>query len=264
MRKINFQNENYYHLYNRGADKRDIFLDERDYARFLKNLKEMNNALSDSQRDYLKRSECAAPNFDTGCAEKNKNLSPAQRSDLEYPRSDLNFNPRSDLNFNPRSDLNFNFNFDPLISIISYCLNKNHYHLLVKQLVEKGIVKFMKKIGTAYSMYFNKKYSRSGALFEGRFKAAEIKSDYRLIALSAYINGNPEVHGIMKAKNWPWPSYRDYIGTREGTIGDQKEIKEIAEILNLKNYQKFSEETINNFRFERLEKIKALKNYVLE
>ncbi len=43
MRKVNFSNGEYYHIYNRGVDKRDVFCDQRDYARFLESMREFNN-----------------------------------------------------------------------------------------------------------------------------------------------------------------------------------------------------------------------------
>ena len=58
-----------------------------------------------------------------------------------------------------------------LVSIGAYCFMPNHFHALVKQEKENGISRFMQKITTAYVMYYNKKYKRSGALFEGKFKS---------------------------------------------------------------------------------------------
>ena len=65
-----------------------------------------------------------------------------------------------------------------LVDIICYCLNENHYHKILKQLKDKGIETFMQKLGTSYAMYFNKKYNRVGALFQGPFKSVFIDSVY--------------------------------------------------------------------------------------
>jgi len=56
MRKLNFYNNEYYHIYNRGVDKRDIFIDERDYERFLRSIKEFNSSKVDGglYRKYLR------------------------------------------------------------------------------------------------------------------------------------------------------------------------------------------------------------------
>jgi len=67
----------------------------------------------------------------------------------------------------------------------------NHFHLLIREREEGGITKFMGKLGTGYSMYFNKKYERTGGLFEGRFKARHVDSDRYLKYLFAYIHLNP-------------------------------------------------------------------------
>ena len=80
--------------------------------------------------------------------------------------------------------------FSALVEIVAYCLNPNHYHLIVKQISEKGIERFMQKIGTGYTNYFNKRYERSGALFQGKFKSIHIDSNEYLLHLSVYVFEN--------------------------------------------------------------------------
>ncbi|MFA5936273.1 MAG: transposase [Candidatus Paceibacterota bacterium] len=80
---------------------------------------------------------------------------------------------------------------DTLIDIGIYCLMPNHFHLLVKEKTENGISKFMQKLLTAYSMYFNKKYKRTGGLFEGKFKSEYVDNNQYLKYLFAYIHLNP-------------------------------------------------------------------------
>ena len=80
---------------------------------------------------------------------------------------------------------------DKLVAIGSYCLMPNHFHILVTPVTKDGISKFMQKITTAYSMYYNKKYTHSGGLFESKFKAKHIYEDRHLKYLFAYINLNP-------------------------------------------------------------------------
>lgn len=80
----------------------------------------------------------------------------------------------------------------PLVAIGSYCVMPNHFHILITQLYEEGgISKFMQKLTTAYSMYYNKKYTHSGGLFESKFKSKHINSDRYLKYIFAYINLNP-------------------------------------------------------------------------
>lgn len=80
---------------------------------------------------------------------------------------------------------------DTLVDIGAYCLMPNHIHLLVREKVEGGITKFMHKLLTAYSMYFNKKNSRTGSLFESKFKAKHIDTDEYLKYLFSYHHLNP-------------------------------------------------------------------------
>jgi putative transposase len=80
---------------------------------------------------------------------------------------------------------------DTLVDIGAYCLMPNHFHILLYEKTEGGISKFMKKLLTAYSMYFNTKNERRGSLFEGLFKAKYIDSDPYLNWIFSYIHTNP-------------------------------------------------------------------------
>jgi len=116
---------------------------------------------------------------------------------------------------------------DQLVDICTYCLMGNHFHLLLKEKVEGGISKFMQKLATAYSMYFNIKYKHSGTPFEGTYKAKHIDSDPYLKYIFSYIHMNPIEHiekdwkevGIRNSKraleyaeNYKYSSLRDYLG----------------------------------------------------
>jgi putative transposase len=83
-----------------------------------------------------------------------------------------------------------------LVNIICYCLNPNHFHFLLEQVAEKGVEKFLHRLGTGYTKYFNNKHKRSGALFQGTFKAVYVDSNEYLLHLSAYINLNNKVHKV--------------------------------------------------------------------
>ncbi len=80
---------------------------------------------------------------------------------------------------------------DQLVDIGAYCLMKNHPHLLLRERSYSGISTFMQKVGTGYTMYFNRKYERTGALFSSRFKARHVASDQYLRRLINYIHANP-------------------------------------------------------------------------
>ena len=80
---------------------------------------------------------------------------------------------------------------EPITSIGAYCLMDNHFHLLLKEITVGGISAFMKKLCSAYSMYFNKKYGRTGHLFQGRFQERHADTDEYLKYLYSYIHLNP-------------------------------------------------------------------------
>ena len=88
---------------------------------------------------------------------------------------------------------------ESIVEIGAYCLMPNHFHLLVKEKQENGISTYMRKVMTAYSMYFNKKYGRTGTLFEGVFKSSYCTGDVYLKYLYSYIHLNP---AKQIDKNW--------------------------------------------------------------
>lgn len=183
-RKFNFSVGEYYHIYNRGVDKRIIFNDIDDYNRFILLLYLCNS--SDS--------------VDIGSLfAEGMTFSDILNLDRE----------------------------NSLIAIGSYVLMPNHFHILGKEVVEGGISKFMSKILTGYSMYFNKKYKRSGSLFEGRFKITHVDKDQYLKYLFVYIHFNPiklidpkwkenGIKDLLRAEkylaSYRYSSYLDYIG----------------------------------------------------
>lgn len=76
-------------------------------------------------------------------------------------------------------------------AIGAYCLMPNHFHLLLKETKGSGITKFMSKLLTAYSSYFNRKYERTGALFGSEFRAEHLNTDEYLKHVFSYIHLNP-------------------------------------------------------------------------
>ena len=123
----------YYHLYNRGVEKRKIFQDEQDYAVFLSYLKIY---LLPKDENNLKKL--------------------LLNSDLDYRERD-----------NTLRLLNLN-NFTDEITLLAYCLMPNHFHLLLKQKSENSIDVFMRSLCTRYTMFFNKKINAL-ALFTNLF-----------------------------------------------------------------------------------------------
>lgn len=128
---------------------------------------------------------------------------------------------------------------DAIVDLGAYCLMPNHFHILIREKIEKGISVFMSKLLTAYSMYFNKRYERTGKLFEGAFRATHIDDNEYLKYLFSYIHLNPiknidsewKENGVTdkeKVKQYlekyKYSSYLDYLGCdrKEKIILNQK------------------------------------------
>jgi len=120
----------------------------------------------------------------------------------------------------------FSADRDTLVEILAFYFMPNHIHLLVRQVKNDGITQFMKKLGTGYATYFNKKYNRKGHLFQGRFGAVHIRTNEQLKTVFVYIHTNGisliepkwKEKGISNLKkvikfleNYKWSSYPDYL-----------------------------------------------------
>lgn len=79
----------------------------------------------------------------------------------------------------------------PLVDIGAYCLMPNHVHLVMKEIRPNGIATFMQKVFTGYTMYFNKKNERTGALFAGTFKSKHLHDDAYCKHAVTYVHLNP-------------------------------------------------------------------------
>lgn len=196
-RNIRISIDEFYHLYNRGVDKRKVFMDTEDYERFITLLYLANNVIPIHISNY-------------------KNYQGLALMDLLSTEKG-----------------------DTLVDIGAYCLMPNHFHILVREKIENGISMFMHKVMTGYTMYFNKKYKRSGSLFSGTFKAQHVYRDEHLKYLFAYIHLNPvklidskwRENGISNKKKaeeylheYSYSSYLDYLseGRKEGVIINKK------------------------------------------
>jgi putative transposase len=206
LRIVELIDKEYYHLYNRGNGKCEIFLDNEDYDRFVKLLYVCNSEYGFKFRDSITDLKIDAFEFERG---------------------------------------------NPLVSVIAWVLMPNHFHIFLishrSDLWEKGynpITEFMRKLSTAYAMYFNKKYNRTGSLFEGKFKSKHVGEDNYYKYLFAYMHLNPikliqkdwKENGVkdkMKAvaylNNYKYSSFLDYFkgsNRRYSKIIDQDELPE--------------------------------------
>lgn len=165
----------YYHIYNRGVEKRIIFKDERDHKMFLSYLEL-----------YL-----TPPDLDD--------------SDLQGPSLKEKIPPSRILK-----------NYFGEITLLSYCLMPNHFHLMVKQNSDRGIDGFMRSLATKYVRYFNTRYKRVGPLFQGIYKAVKIDNEYQFVYLSKYIHRNPidimtYEDGPCRLSEYKYSSYGNYL-----------------------------------------------------
>ena len=150
MRKVKFAKDHYYHVYNRGVDKRTVFQSKQDYERFLESLVYFNSTIT------------------AGGLREQKYQNPRNRVSGVLD--------------------------EKIVDVVAYCLNPNHFHLILCQKKEGGISDFMKRVSGGYTKYFNDKHRRSGSLFQGPFKAIHIDSDAYLMHLAVYVTLNNYVH----------------------------------------------------------------------
>jgi putative transposase len=144
--------DGFYHIYNRGVEKRIIFEDTQDYKVFLRYLKEYLSPPPDLRKFY---------------------------KEFTLKGSTFKGVPRLPNNYQEKIDL------------LAFCLMPNHFHLMVRQKDDQSIKDFMKSLLTRYSMYFNKRNNRVGPLFQSIYKAVLINNENYLLHLSRYIHLNP-------------------------------------------------------------------------
>src|SRR3989339_646882 len=184
-RETSFAENEYYHIYSRGVEKRKIFMNDKDHKRFTALLYIMNQNQPFRMDDFLRGNKNNLENIFK--LEKEKTL----------------------------------------VSIVSYCLMPNHFHLILYEHTENGISKFMGKLLTAYSMYFNKKYDRSGPLFTHPFRSEHINNDSQYMYIFSYIHLNPL--SIIQ-KNW-----------KEDGVKNKQDAEKFLQDYQFSSYQDFIE-----------------------
>ncbi|NCN58474.1 hypothetical protein COW99_06085 [Candidatus Roizmanbacteria bacterium CG22_combo_CG10-13_8_21_14_all_38_20] len=147
---------------------------------------------------------------------------------------------------------------DKLVDIYSFCIMPNHYHLLLKQLTDDGISKFIRQIQNSYARYINIKTQRNGALLQSPFKSVLIENDEQFIHVARYIHLNPLTSYILtnqsELANLEWCSYKDYCSANS---------RGFVNTSNLMSYYNSIDElnkfTLNQVDYQRaLAKIKHL------
>jgi putative transposase len=192
IKRPRLTNGEIYHVIIRGVGDMKIFKEQNDYYRMIFSLYEFNNSRPVEIR--IRRQK-----------RKIERMYGGQTSGI------------------------FSDDRDLLVEILEFCFMPNHVHLLLRQIRNNGITKFMKKLGTGYGGYFNRRYTRKGHLFQNRFQAIHIETDDQLQTIFVYIHTNPislvepkwKEKGIKdknKAINfiekYKWSSYLDYINKK--------------------------------------------------
>jgi len=127
---------------------------------------------------------------------------------------------------------------ETLVEIVAYCFMPNHFHLLLKQVSDRGVSMFLSKVTNSYTKYFNKKYRRAGSLFQGTFKAVQIKSGEELVSLSRFIHLNPLTGFVVKdLSRFPFSSYLEYINPTAQSICEKNYI--LKHFKNPQEYEQF-------------------------
>ncbi len=194
MARPPIEDDDIVHIYNRGTEKRIIFLDDQDHYRFIHYLyvcndeKPLQEILESSNRDPISV---------------------------------------------------YADNRTRLVNLLAHTEMPNHYHLAVHQKVERGISKYMQKLGVAITMYFNEKYKRTGALFQGKYKYRIVENEAQVPILIRYLHLNQldilqpgwkddglkdKNAAIEFLRTYRWSSFPDYLG-----------IKNFPSVLNLED-----------------------------
>jgi len=209
-RKTQFFPGNFYHVFNRGNGKINIFRSDKDRYRFLQALYLSNNGKPTLSIGRLDRHRCGYTLLDI------KNI--LKEADLFQ---------------------------DPLVKIGADVLMPNHFHLLLQEIKEGGIINFMQRLGTSYGKYFSVKHERPGGLFQGRFKAVPVENDDQLKYLIAYINiinpaqlvlpdlkktgiKNNEIEQVWQfADKYNWSTHQECMSRRDSILVDKNLFEEI-------------------------------------
>ena len=191
-REVIFNNNGYYHIYNRGVNRERIFFEERNYLFLLEKVQK-----------YL----------------------------VEFP-----------------------------VSIIAYCFMPNHYHFLLRQDSEIPISQFIQAVFNSYSKAVNRSISRSGTLFESKFKSVSVDEPDYLIHLVRYIHRNPVdclKPLVQKLEDWPYSNYHEWIGKRNGSLVDMDFIRD-----HFKSGQKYAE-FVQDYESQK-DQLRKLKKYLFD
>lgn len=214
-RDIPLVSQEIYHVVNRGIASQPVFTNKRDYQRFLETMNYyQNEEVSIRYSKFLILS----------VEERNRIL-----NDLIKKR-----------------------NF--IVDLISFCLMPNHFHILLRQIEDNGIAKFIANLTNSYTRYFNTKNKRVGPLFQGKFKAVRIENDKQLLHTTRYIHLNPYTSYLVKniegIITYPYSSLAEYL-----KLETRRRINRDLVLAHLKSLQVF-----RKFHFDQADYQRNLQN----
>jgi putative transposase len=220
-RKEIFSNNEIYHIVNRGVAQQPIFSNKKDYLRFL--------AIIDFYR---------------------------------YTNPSLSFSHYNRLEKEEREKFlkKLKKNNQLLVEILAFCLLPNHFHLLLKQLKEKGIPIFLRNLQNSYARYFNIKSQRIGPLFQSIFKAVRIETTEQLLHVCRYIHLNPSssyIVEIKKLEDYPWSSLPEYLNLKKPLF-----VKPEIVMNHFKNKEEYRRFIFDQAEYQR--ELTKIKHLVLE
>lgn len=176
MKRFNIAPDEFLHVYNRGVVKNVIFFNDRDRKRFLFLMMILQI--------------------------------PETMKNIDRMFKDFVLNPEIYIKNFDSSELK-----NRQVELVNFCLMPNHFHLLLREVKEGGISKYMQRLQNAYTKYINTKYNRSGHLLQGAYKAVLIENNEQLLYVSSYVHKNPREIKEYKNRelNYFWSSYQDYV-----------------------------------------------------
>ncbi len=232
MRKVKFIKGNIYHIFNRGVEKRNIFNTDANKWRFLQGMFLFNDENTSSHLLWY----------------------------LEQKKGMVNFKVLKEFFSNQQRDRK------PLVRIMADCFMPNHFHLLLEEIQDGGISRFMHKLGVGYAKYFNKKYERVGSLFQGPFKAVVVDKELYLQYLLVYLNtvnpgqliepelkekGVNNIEAILKfAEDYPWSTHQEYLGKRNSIIIEKDILGEFFS--DASKYKEFTRDILLGKKFDAI------------
>src|SRR3989344_414307 len=208
MRKFKIGLGEYYHVYNRGNNKQPIFLDYRDWVRFLFLV-------------FYLQSSCVFYNLG--------------RQVAYFVRHSV---------FNMDDEDKKEIKDKKITEIVAFCLMPNHFHLILREVKEGGISQYMQRLLNSYTKYFNTKYKRFGHLFQGPFQYVHVADNDQLLYLSTYIHRNPKdlEESFIEGRQYLFSSLQDYIGDNRWEDLLAREII-LSQFDESNNYASFVEES---------------------